>query len=191
MRVSVRPKLAIHEVDRNRHRDRRHHARRQDEEQEIVRERHPEARETVGGERSEQHGEKCRTEADDDRIDESRHDLGRTGDDHAARADELVVPCRRRRQGRHELGRLPGTHGKEVDVAFQRRLEQNLGRIGDGVLRRFEGRGADPKKRRNRYERVEDDERPSDRLGPRRGFDDGMGGGCGAHRFFTRLSAFT
>src|SRR5687767_15516202 len=53
---SGQAELAVHEVDRDRHGDRRHHPGRQDEEEEIILERHLEAREPIGGEgRSEEH----------------------------------------------------------------------------------------------------------------------------------------
>ena len=78
--------LAIHQVDRDRDGDRRHHARRQDEEQQVVGERHLEAREAVGGERAEEHRAEGRAEGDDQRIDEARQEVRRAGDHHVALA---------------------------------------------------------------------------------------------------------
>ncbi len=45
-------------------------------------------------------------------------------------ADDLLVPG----LGRPDLARLQGLRGDEVDVSFQRRLGEHLGRIGDRIL---------------------------------------------------------
>ena len=77
---------AVHQVDRDRDRDRRHHPGRQDEEQQIVLQGHAEPREAVGRQGAERDGEHGRAEGDDQRIDEARHIVRRSGDHHVAAA---------------------------------------------------------------------------------------------------------
>ena len=44
----------------------------------------------------------------------------------------------RRRQAGDEFRRLPRARGEQVAVAFERRLEEDLRRIGDRIVRRLE-----------------------------------------------------
>ena len=173
------PDLAVHEVDRDRDRDRRHHARRQDEEEKVVLERHLEARESIGREHAEEDGEEGRAESDDDGVGEAPDDVRRPGDHHVPRTHQLVVPGGRGRQARHVFRRLPGARREQIDVALERRAEQHLRRIGDRVGRRLEARRDDPQKRDDGDQRVDDDDHRCDALGERRRLDDGMGGGRG------------
>ena len=185
--------LAVHQIDRNRDRDRRHHPGRQDEEQQIVGQRNPKPRKGVGGERAKKDRKERRTEADHQRINEARYHLGRPGNHHVVVAHELVVPGRRRRQASDEIRRLPCADGEQIDVAFERGLEDHLGRISDRVALRFERGGPDPYQRQNRDHSIEYNECPGEALHPRRRLDDGMGGrfGGGGHRCFTLLSTLT
>ena len=85
-----------------------------------------------------------RAKADHQRIDKARYHFRRSGNHHVVLADEFVVPGGCRREIGDELARLPGAHGEQIDVAFERRLEDHLGRIGDGVALRLERGRRDP-----------------------------------------------
>ena len=124
--------MAEHQIDRDRDRDRRHHPRRQDEEQQS----RPRA---ARGSARMHRPRWCRRHTarkvePKPMIIEFRKrgtDLRRPADHHVARAHQPLVPGLRRRQAGHEFRRLPRARREQVDVAFDRRLEQDLGRIGD------------------------------------------------------------
>ncbi len=69
MRI-VEAEVAEHQEDRDGNGNRRHHPRRQDEEQQIVLERHPEPAEGIGRRRTKDHAKRRGPKADDDRVQE-------------------------------------------------------------------------------------------------------------------------
>ena len=56
-------------------------------------------------------------------------------------------------------GVCAGAGGEEVDVALERRLEDDLRRVGDRVGRGLEAGRDDPEQRQQRDDRVERDQR--------------------------------
>ena len=86
-----------------------------------------------------------------------------------------------------ELKQQARARGEDVDVAFDRRREEGLGRIGDGVRRRLETRADDPDQRQYRDQRIENHQDSSGPFLPRRRLGDGIA----AHRCFTLFRAFT
>ena len=169
----VEAKPAIHYVNWDGDRDRRHHPRRQDEKKQVIGQRHAKARKPVSGQRSEKRRENGRAEADDQRIEEALDDPRRTGDHHVAAAGDLLVPCLGRRHLGDEIVRLTRLHREQIDKSFERRREEHLRRIGDRVLLRLEGGRPDPHQRQNCDDGVKDDDgagQPTDerrRLGER------------------------
>src|SRR6202007_1785093 len=115
--------------------------------------------------RAKQNRKEGRAEPDDERVDEARYDLGWAGDHHVVGAHELLVPAICRGEARYELRRLARADGEEIDVALERRLEQQLRRIGDRIRGRLEGGRAYPQQGHDGDHRVEDDRPGSARLG--------------------------
>ena len=142
----------------------------------------------ISRERAEKDRKKGRAEADDDRVEVTAGKARGAGDHHVARAHELVVPGRSRRQARHVLGRLAGAVGEQVDVALEGGLEDDLGRVGDRLGGRLEAGHEDPDHRDQRDQRIGDHDRPGEPARERRRQHDRVGLGRGAHRCFTRFS---
>ncbi|MCY1234520.1 hypothetical protein D9M72_471050 [compost metagenome] len=175
-----------HQENRDGDGDRRHHARRENEEQQIVLQRNLEAREGVGGGRAEHNAEHGRAEADDHRIGKPLGKARRTGDDEAILANQPVIPGLRLADRLQLLLGKPGARREDVDIAFHRRRKEGLGRIGDRVGGRLEARRDDPDKRQDRDQRVANDQDPGEPLLPLRRLGNGI-----AHRCLTLFRALT
>ena len=95
---------AVHQEHRDGDDDRRQHARRQDEEEQVGLARHPEAREAVGGERAHADGEHGAGDRDDQAVEEAVRDIATAGrcrlpsQRRARRRRRCAAPTRARRR---------------------------------------------------------------------------------------------
>jgi hypothetical protein len=103
----------------------------------------------------------------------------------------MISELTKRSQRLDEFRRLARARREQIAIAFERRREQDFGRIGDRVVRRLERGKHDPDQRDHGDDGIEHHQRAGETARAGRGFDDGMGCVGKAHRLFTRFSAFT
>ena len=166
--------LAVHQVDRDRDGDRRHHPGREDEEHQVVLARHLEARERVRGHDAEADREQGRAAGDDQRVEEARQVVGAAHHHHAVAPRQAVAGVDGGRQALDVFLGLARARREEVAVALHRRLEEDLGRIADRVGRALDAGEQDPAERHQGDEGVEHHQRHRHGLRQGRGLDHRM-----------------
>ena len=170
------PQLPVHQVDGNRHGNRRHHARGQNEEQQIVFQRHLETRKRIGRHYPKAHRQNGGTKRNDQRVGKARREIGRAGHRHALAARDFFAASLRRWQAGQVFVGLARAGGEQVAVALDRGAEDDFGRVADRVGGGFEAGHDDPHQRDHGDQGVEHHHHTGKPLAAGGGVDHRMGG---------------